>query len=350
MNRLILFPLLLSLLLFGCASLTSPTNKAERTSIKVMTIAMFETGEDPMDWMGEAKLWLEHEKMNQKIQIPGLNFPLYCNEDAHCVLVTDVGPANAAASLMAIGLNPSFDIRETYFLVAGIGGISPNKGTLGTVVWAEWIVNADLNHEIDIRELPENWDYSHFRMGCEEPWCEGWDTGNEVYHLNPTLREWAYQLSKSVELLDSEQAQEYRKEYPDNKTGRQTPAIMKADILSGGTYWHGVIMSKWADWWVKQWTQGNGTYSITSAEDCGTLTALMRLAKEGLIDPDRIMVLRTASNYDQQHPNQQAIESLHSFSGGYQLAIENAYRAGSAVTHHILSNWSKWQKGVPPLE
>jgi purine nucleoside permease len=98
-------------------------------------------------------------------------------------------------------------------------------------------------------------------------------------------------------------------------------------------------MSEWAEWWVKKWTKGQGTYCMTNMEDFGTLTALERLSDEGLIDWNRIMVLRAASNMDQQHPGQTALESLNTFqTGGLPLALENVYRVGSVVAKHILDN------------
>jgi purine nucleoside permease len=83
------------------------------------------------------------------------------------------------------------------------------------------------------------------------------------------------------------------------------------------------------------------------------LTALTRFSKTGRIDLNRVLVLRGASNFDQQHAGQTAQESLQvslgTVNGGSTVALENIYRAGSAVNQYILDHWNEWEKGVPPL-
>lgn len=322
---------------------------AEPLEVKVLTVAMFEAGEPVGDFPGEAQLWIEGEGMTQEYDVAGAFSPLYCNEVGHCAMVTGMGTANAAASLMAVGLNPQFDLTKAYVMVAGIAGTPPDDGTLGTAAWAEWVVDGDLAHEIDAREAPEEWEFPLFRLGCGEPWCdEGWASGTEVFHLNPDLTEWAYQLSKDVELFDSEGAPAYRANYPEELAARQTPFVTKCDSFAASTYWHGALLSQWAEWWTNQLTDGQGNYCMTNMEDSGTLTALSRLSDAGLVDLDRVAVLRTASNFDQQYPGQEASESVRAENDGFMPSIENAYRAGSAVSRHIVDNWDQWNQGVPP--
>lgn len=329
--------------LFSAPGLGSEQSQA----VRVMTVAMAEWEADPQKWTVEGSLWVKNEKLNRQINVPGIELPVVCNDSGHCLVVTGIGSDTAAASIMALGLNPHFDLTKTYFLIAGIAGTPPRVGTLGTVAWAEWVVNADATAEIDMRELPEGWPYSHFRHGCEEPWCDRFGAESGVYHLNPQLTDWAFRMSKDVELLDNEEAQEYRKRYPSDIAVRRPPSVMRCDSLAGDSYWHGKWLSEWAEWWVKKWTNGGGTYCMTNMEDFGTLTALRRLSGEGRVDWNRIMLLRAASNLDQQHPGQKALESLNTLqTGGLPLALENAYRVGSVVTKHILKNWEVWEKGI----
>ena len=42
-------------------------------------------------------------------------------------------------------------------MVAGIAGIDPEDGATGSAAWAEWVVDGDLGHEIDAREIPSDW-------------------------------------------------------------------------------------------------------------------------------------------------------------------------------------------------
>ena len=328
--------------------------KPGRFPIKVLTIVVFEDGDVRGDFPGEAQLWVENEGMTRELQIPGAYSKLYCNDAGHCLTITGMGTANATASLMAVGLNPDLDLRNAYCMVAGLAGTVPRAGTLGAAAWAEWIVDSDLCHEIDVREMPLEWTYPRFRLGCTEPWCDGMFIGTEVFHLNPVLVEWAYRLSKDTPLLDSQQAQDYRNNYPADFPARQPPFVTKGDCIAGSTFKVGAIMSEWSEWWMTQWTGGAGSYAMTSMEDSGISTALMRLAQAGLVDPNRVMILRCAADFDQQYPGQSAIQSLgaalSSDNPGYPLAIENAYRVGSEVTRYIISHWGTWKGGVPPIK
>jgi purine nucleoside permease len=42
-------------------------------------------------------------------------------------------------------------------LIAGIAGIDPSMGTLGSAAWARYLVDFGLRNEIDASEKPANW-------------------------------------------------------------------------------------------------------------------------------------------------------------------------------------------------
>jgi purine nucleoside permease len=313
-----------------------------------MTIVMSEWNEDPEKWTFEGSLWFERENLHKQVDVPGVVLPVVCNDNGHCLVVIGEGSDHAAASTMALGLFPGFDLTKTYFLIAGIAGTTPNVGTVGSVAWAEWVVSSDSRAEIDRRELPEPWRFDRFRLGCEEPWCDTFGGESGFHHLNPTLSDWAFRLSKDAELLDTQEAREDRKPFPQELAASRPPSVLRCDTLSGDSYWHGRFLSEWAEWWVQKWTGGKGRYCMTNQEDFGTLTALKRLSRDGRVDWDRIMVLHAASNLDQPHPGQSGIDSLNHFdTHGPDLALENAYRAGSVVVKHIISHWVEWERGVP---
>ncbi|HWZ50218.1 MAG TPA: hypothetical protein VNW54_02020 [Granulicella sp.] len=60
------------------------------------------------------------------------------------------------------------------------------------------------------------------------------------------------------------------------------------------------MLNQWARDWVKYQTDGKGTYAICGMEDTGTLQSLTWLAQAHKVDINRVLVLRAASNYDQQ--------------------------------------------------
>ena len=80
---------------------------------------------------------------------------------------------------------------------------------------------------------------------------------------------------------------------------------------------------------------------VCGMEDSGTMQALTFLGKAGLVDPQRVLVLRTVSNFDRQAPGTTAGESLKTMQFGaysaYLPALESAYRVGSVVVDYLTS-------------
>src|ERR1700704_333252 len=115
----------------------------------------------------------------------------------------------------------------------------------------------------------------------------------------------------------------------DIPNARRSPSVMKGDQLASSTFWHGKLLSQWANDWVAYQTDGKGNYVTTAMEDTGTLQSLTFLAKAGRVDLNRVLVLRTASDFDQQRPGMTAAESLaHNKIGsytGYLPALEAAW-------------------------
>src|ERR1700686_764682 len=128
----------------------------EPIRIKVVVVTMFERGEDVGDPPGEFQLWVEREHLDRALPLPSGYHQVRLNRDGVLGLLTGVGTARAAASVMALGLDPRFDLTHAYFVVAGIGGMDPGMGSLGSAVWSDWIVDGDYGYEIDAREIPHD--------------------------------------------------------------------------------------------------------------------------------------------------------------------------------------------------
>jgi purine nucleoside permease len=271
---------------------------------------MFERGADTGDEPGEFQYWVEREKLDKVYPFPQGYHALRMNKDGVLGMVTGVGTACAAANIMALGLDPRFDLKDAYWIVAGIAGIDPADGSLGSAAWAEWVVDGDLAHEIDAREIPPNWTTGYVPLRKSVPFelPRPPDEG-QCYQLNPELMDWAYQLTRNVQLSDTD-AMRKRREQFEQTNGRSPPFVLKGDTLSSMTFWHGKLMDQWANDWVRYYTGGKGNFVTTAMEDTGTLQALTFLSHAGLVRRDRVLVLRTASNYDQQRPGISAAESL----------------------------------------
>jgi purine nucleoside permease len=112
--------------------------------IKVVIVTMFERGEDTDDAPGEFQLWVEREHLDQILPLPSGYHQLRLNKSGVLGMVTGVGTAKAAASVMALGLDPRFELSKAYWIVAGIGGGDPADVSVGSAVWANHVVDGDL--------------------------------------------------------------------------------------------------------------------------------------------------------------------------------------------------------------
>ena len=322
--------------------------------VKVVVVTMFETGEDSGDAAGEFQRWNERQKLDKVFPAPHMHHDIHMNEKTGVMgIVTGMGTANSAASVMALGLDPRFDLSKAYWLVAGISGFDPADASLGSVAWARYLVDGDLSHEIDAREIPEDWQHGYFPLFSQGPGDKerlSYSLG-EMFELNGDLFEWAYQFTKDMELPDHETLEATRKLYVDYPVGQKKPFVLKGDQLAAMTFWHGEIMNDWANQWVKYWTEGKGNFVSSAMEDTGTFQSLTYLHNAGKVDKNRVMVLRTASNYTLPPPGKTAAEYLleeqHDSYAGLYAALENAYLVGSAVVNELVANWSKHRDKIP---
>jgi len=320
--------------------------------VKVVVVTMFELGADTGDEPGEFQYWVERNKLDRVLPFPQGNHDLRMNRDGVLGILAGVGTARAAASTMALGLDPRFDLRQAYWLIAGIAGIDPADGSLGSAVWAEWVVDGDLAHEIDAREIPPGWKTGYVPLRKSVPYEQPREAAkaSECYHLNPSLVDWAFHLTENVALVDTDAMRNERSHF-DSANARRPPFVLKGDTLSASTFWHGKLLSQWANDWVKYHTGGKANYVTTAMEDTGILQSLTFLAGAGRVDLDRVMVLRTASDFDQQKPGTTAAESLSQTKigqyKGYLPALEAAWRVGNTVVMNLLENWRQCRDRIP---
>ena len=71
-------------------------------------------------------------------------------------MLAGVATAKVAASVMALGLDPRFELTKAYRVIAGIGG-DPEDVSLGSAVWANHAIDGEIGYEIDAREILADW-------------------------------------------------------------------------------------------------------------------------------------------------------------------------------------------------
>ncbi|MCC5025387.1 MAG: hypothetical protein J6386_22565 [Candidatus Synoicihabitans palmerolidicus] len=82
------------------------------------------------------------------------------------------------------------------------------------------MVDGDLAYEIDGREIPETWPYGFVALGAHEPNTleDGWTVETIAFELHAALVEWAYLLTKDMQLPDDPELEDFRtmfaEEYP----------------------------------------------------------------------------------------------------------------------------------------
>lgn len=274
-------------------------------------------------------------------------------------IVTGMGAINAAVVTTAIGHDPRFDLTRAYWLIAGLGGVDPEDASLGSAIWSRFVVDGDLAHEIDPRELPATWSTNRFVLNTVAPYAPvperaGTAFGvQEVYRLNPRLCAWAHALTCGIELADSPEVARARAGYASCLPRAATPpAVQIGDTLAASTYWHGVGMNTWANRWVEHHTAGEGRMVVTVMEDAGRVAAIEALGRLGRADPERLLLLRTGCNYSRQPDGTSVLASLGGDTGASpfvaeEVALENMLRVGSAVVDALLAGWSRWQGETP---
>jgi purine nucleoside permease len=269
-------------------------------------------------------------------------------------MTTDEGEINAATSTMSLILSSAFDLSETYFLLGGVAGISPTIAGLGSVTFARFSVQAALQYEIDAREKPLNFSTGYVPQGTTGTGqYPGFTYGTEVYELNDALRQRAIGFAKAAKLNDSASARAYRELYTGEasfKSALGSPSVIGCDVMTSDNWWSGELLAEAFEESIALFTNGTAKYCTTAQEDGAVLGALLRGAVSRLVDFSRIIVMRTASDFDRPPPNVSAADNL--FNGqdaGYDPAIINIYRAGIKVVEGIVANWeSTFKSGIEP--
>ncbi|CRG87059.1 putative protein C285,05 [Talaromyces islandicus] len=325
-----------------------------KISPKVFIISMF--APEGEAWWGIP----EFDILAHNITVPGLSplFPhVHCTADhTVCQLITGESEINAAVTMTSLAFSDLFDLRSTYFFVAGIAGISPLQGTTGSAAFARYAIQVALQYEFDAREIPTNFSTGYVPQGALAPGQYPLSIyGTEVFEVNQDLRSHAVRFAKKAKLADSTTAQKYRAHYQQNGTDEYRiaalpPSVLECDVATSDVYYSGDLLSQAFDNTTRILTNGTGTYCTTAQEDNASLEALLRAALHGRVDFARIVIMRTASDFDRPYPGESpTYHLLQAEQGGFEIAIENIYKVGIHVVQGILNEWKEtFERGVKP--
>ena len=307
-----------------------------------------------MQFSSEGDIWYTDTNLDilaQNITVPGLS-PLY--PQAHCTasgeicqLTTGEGEINAASSITALWTSGCFDLTSTYFMVAGIAGINPHLATTGSVTFAKYAVQFDLQYEFSEYQVPSNDSSGWFPQGSDYPdedqaidYPPASDIyGTEVFELNNNLRQRAIYLAQQATLNDTAAAQKYRTTYG-YAPANQPPSIVECDTGTSNNYWSGSVIGYAYGNYTQLLTNGSGEYCATQQEDNATLESLLRGALADKVDFSRIIIMRTASDFDRAPPDESEVyHLLYANQEGFEPSIENIYLAGIEIVNDVLMYW-----------
>lgn len=304
---------------------------------KVMIINMF---------FKEERSWISNLELKHNISVPLLSpeYP-YVHSNANFSIMsvtTGEGEINAAATIAALAMSPLFDLTQTYFLISGIAGGTPDLTTIGSVTYAKYAVQVGLQYQIDSREIPANWSTGYVNFHTNEPnQFPATIYGSEIFELNEHLMHRAMYLASNVTLHNGTDGNvEFRQRYNTSQAAYGSPQLVACDTATSDVYWSGELMEKAMTDFVNTISNRTATYCSTQQEDNASLEALVRAAKHGIVDFNRIVITRGISDFDRAPPGLDAAEFFFkSNQGGSSSAYTNLYRAGLPFVQDILANW-----------
>lgn len=256
-------------------------------------------------------------------------------------LVTGEGLRRASISVTALGNDDRFDVSESYWIFAGIAGVAPAVGSIGSAFWAQAVVHGDAGYMFDAREIPASFNGTTIvpsdrsePFGSPAPSDE--EADGMVYDIS-RLANYAYSLTRDINLTDTPALVVSRAGYVG--PAAEPPSVALGNTGSGNLFWAGDYMTEWATRWHDYWLQGRGVgqFATTAMEDTAVLEALVALTRVSLANASRTLILRTASDYSAAPPGVDLVDWF--YSGRHyasDAAFEAAYVVGAPVIVDLL--------------
>ena len=233
---------------------------------------------------------------------------------------------------------------------------NPNKGSVASTAWAKFVIDGDLAYEIDARQIPAGWSTGYVPLGCSMPYQGPSQPLNsngvqQVYQLNASFADWAFQLTKNTHLPDDSTLQQVRAGYPNYPIALLPPFVLEGDDLAADRFWIGDLFNTWAENWTSYWTASQGSFAMSDFEDTSVGLALQFLSQVGRADQNRLLVLRSASDYTVQPEGETPAQFLAGETSGglsgFVEALSDVYQVGSIVVKNISSHWDTYKNHIP---
>lgn len=291
----------------------------------------------------ELERWIERLPLPSTLSFPGGSSELRWSEELGILgVATGEGSRRASVSITALGYDNRFDLRLSYWMFAGIAGVDPQYGSIGSAFWARAVVHADSGNMFDSREIPDTFDGTTILPSNRDkpfglPTPSPSERVDMAYDLS-RLAEFAYNLTKDVVLEDSDKLRAVRAQY--SGPASLPPVVRMGNAASSDLFWAGEYMTQWARDWDAYWNpHGKDKFATTAMEDSALALALNCLSSAGRANASRLLVLRTASDYSAQPPSVDLVEWFYAPDRHFAMdpSLEAAYVVGSVVALHLSS-------------
>ena len=184
--------------------------------------------------------------------VPGVDHLVRYN-DAGTFGVVSGTTSRSGLQIMALCLDPRFDLSHTYWIINGIAGVNPEVASIGSAAWAGHVVDGDIAYEIDSREVPAS--------------VALWNRADRIERTESNARPGSAHVGAQSDGLDDESGagavglrsdQKCRiggharrrrnfahstRSYP---LAQKPPFVFIGDSFCSCRYWHGQVMQKWA--------------------------------------------------------------------------------------------------------
>ena len=340
-------------------AMTAPAHAAggavKPIEVRVVVITTWEVILGGKDYRGELYAWRTKWPLTTELPFPAGVSPLLYDPKRHVLaILTGMATARASASIMALGLDPRFDLTHAYWVLAGTAGVDPKVASAGSAAWERFVVDGDLSQEVDGRDIPPDWPTGVLPNGRTTPFGEPQpraqnDDGANAYALNTALVDWAYAMTRDIKLPDDAALAKARAPY--SGPGAAPPFVLEGDGLMSSRFWYGPHMTQWAERWVPYWTSGKGVFAMSAEEDTGVMQALTSLSGAGRARLDRVLMLRAGSDYVVAPPGMTAAEQIarQAREGlpANRQALEALYTVASPVVRALADDWARTRDTIP---
>ena len=328
----------LYIVIFTLLLIPAAAADGEKIHIDVLILPKFEVSDMYGDFPGEAQYYYEaYLAGGEEYEISGgyQDHKLYV-KDGIALYVTGMGKVNSAMSTMAVLTDDRFDFSDAYVISTGCGGTAVEYGVMGDVFVVTSIVDFDLGHHADSREMTDPSALTWFRS----------DSYDDIAYilLDPDLTDRVYDLVKDVRVETTEVTRNFMTASFDNAdwAGRD-PMVLRGTTVTSDNYWKGTYHHGNAMKMVESYGCPD-PFAMSEMEEIGVGTVLNRL---GMLD--RFIVIRDCVNmdvfmagqtpeslWDPDFHESLASENNVEAADIFETAQKNNFAVGSVVIQAIL--------------